>query len=98
MKYKWRDTTTYAQDDKERVPRAFTIEGEHHLSVYVTRWIHDDPEKWYLSCNNLGIKWQEMSNKKIDGAKHEALIYVARLFKVLALAAQAMKEYASEDR
>jgi hypothetical protein len=94
MKHKWRDTTTYSYKDKERIPRSFSIDGDHHLSIDVTRWINGEPEKWYLSCSKLGIKWQEMSNKEIDGAKHEALIYVARLFKVLAMAAQVMKEYA----
>jgi len=96
MKHKWQDMTSYSRDDKDRIPRTFSIEGDHHLLVVVTRWIYGDPESWYLTCVRLGIDRHLMSNKKIDGAKHEALIYVARLFKVLALAAQEMKDNANE--
>jgi hypothetical protein len=94
MKYKWEDITGYTQVDG--VPLSFGIEGDHGLSIIVTRWINGAPEKWYLTCQKLGIERQEMSNKEIDGAKHEALIHVARLFKVLALAAKVMKENASD--
>ena len=78
----WKDTTSYSQSDKERIPRSWTIKSVE-LSITVHRHRDYDKDVWLLSCVNLHIDCKQLGNKDIELAKNEALNYVASYINIL---------------
>lgn len=50
----WSDSSSYSRDEKERIPKEWTLETGF-LKICIHRHIHFDPKTWLLSCHELGI-------------------------------------------
>lgn len=73
---KWKNTTSYSRDDKEKVPTTWelTIPG---VRVIVHRWIGDDTG-WYGTCRELGEDKRRLTKSFIEEAQEEFLNYLAK--------------------
>lgn len=80
----WKDTSSYSQSDKERVPHEFTYQTKN-LRIIVHRKLHLDG-LWFLSCYELGLQDRELEAVEAVKAKKEGLDYVRN--HVASLAAQ----------
>jgi len=70
---KWKDVSSYSRDDTERAPRTFEIRTDA-IIVVVTRWIHGDPARWYLTCREAGFSSHYgLNNQDLKDAQKEAL-------------------------
>lgn len=72
MTNEWKDTSSYGQGDKERIPTAWGLNADG-IRISVHRHIHYPKDVWLLSCHNLGVSLQELKSKDIEGAKAEAI-------------------------
>lgn len=69
----WRDTTTFSQSDKERVPRSFErIFGDFRLCVH--RHIHYPPDTWLATCHPEIFMQRPLQAKTVADAQHEATL------------------------
>lgn len=67
----WEDITSYSRGQTDRTPRSWSL-GVGIFRVVVSRWIHGDKDKWYLSCDPLAER-RELKAKDIIAAQEEAL-------------------------
>lgn len=67
----WKDTTSYSQSDKERIPRSWTIKSKN-ITVTVHRHRHYDKDVWLLSCYPI-YDCDKLKNKDLKLAQNEAL-------------------------
>lgn len=47
----WEDTTSYSRDDKERIPRVWTLRLTRDVRISVIRNHWSKPENWVMHCN-----------------------------------------------
>lgn len=78
-KPKWEDVSSYSQNDRERVPHTFEIRIAD-ARVIVTRWVHGEPDRWYLICPEAGMSRDLLCNRDLGEAKKEALRLVHIVF------------------
>ena len=79
MKPKWEDASHYSRDDKERVPHTFEVRFAD-VRVAVTRWIHGEPDRWYLICPEADMSHELLRSRDLKEAKHEALRLIHIVF------------------
>lgn len=94
MRIKWTDDTSYTKGETRPLPRTYSADLGL-FNVIVTRYIHSDPNRWYLVIDGI-CQFMPLKNKVIRFAKVEALRYLQeRLLKVtakLSVALTAKKE------
>lgn len=74
---KWKDSTSYSRDDKERIPSSYDISDGKELRITVHR-LQGIKEDWFVSCPELRIQGKTLQSRDIDAAKREALSIVCR--------------------
>lgn len=85
---KWKDTTSYSRDTKERIPTTWelVIPGAR---ILVHRWHGDDG--WYGTCRELGEDKRHLKAPFLEESQTEFLDYLTekaqRLFTQLSKAA-----------
>ena len=72
-KPKWKDTSSFSQSDKERIPNAFEVEGIS-FRLIVHRLIYC--EGWSMSCYNMKIEGKPLKAKEVSVAQEEAVLVV----------------------
>lgn len=79
----WKDNTSYARGDKERVPRVWHLE-KGGLAISVHRYVgcHD---QWFVTCEPF-FNVRPLQAKEVEAAKNEALALVRVRVKELASA------------
>jgi hypothetical protein len=72
---KWKDTTSYSRDAKERIPTTWeiTVPG---VRILVHRWMGDDG--WYGTCRELGEDKRRLTAPFLEEAQTEFLEYLAK--------------------
>jgi hypothetical protein len=68
----WRDETSYAQSDKERVPRVWNIELAELMVLKVYRHINY-PGRWLVACIPLEMHLIVLAADTVEEAKREGL-------------------------
>lgn len=87
----WKDHTGRSVGEPASVVRSVgTVVGS--MKVSVTRWIHGEPNVWYLNCDDLWLKYEPLKATDLEGATLEAVRKVTRvvrrnLFELLDLSA-----------
>lgn len=66
----WRDITTYSKGDTEHIPT--TIEGDAAGIKFLVHRHIDYGTKWLLTCTELNIDKEKISEKDIETAKISA--------------------------
>ena len=89
---KWKDTTSYSREDKERIPVIWLCSAGD-ISVCVHRHIYYPPDQWLLTCRPFFDKY-ELPDKNIDDVKKTALGMVAVKLRRAALK---IKDFATQD-
>jgi hypothetical protein len=80
----WKDTTSYSQSEKERLPGTFTIKDEN-LTITITNGHIYHKGEWIMHCHKLGITEHVLGVKTELSAKVEALKVVgAKILKLRA--------------
>jgi hypothetical protein len=70
----WKDTTSYSQSDRERIPRVLTCKiGKYDIILHR---IHGIPGTWYLSSRYLHIKEIDLSDDDINSCKIKAIEFI----------------------
>ena len=72
MTLTWKDTTSYALGDKERVPTVWTAVGVPHIKITVHRW-HGVEGEWFISAPPLFERRRASRGDDLEAAKAEAL-------------------------
>jgi hypothetical protein len=72
---KWKDTTSYSQSDRKRVPRVWST-NVGMLQVSVHRHIDFDPEQWLLSTVPALFEKVALASGEFALAKAQALALV----------------------
>lgn len=70
----WKDTSSFSQGDKVRIPATFTLLAGG-LKVVVTRHIHAEPDEWVLNCEPW-FRHTIVGKGSADEAKSAALALV----------------------
>jgi hypothetical protein len=73
-KMKWKNTSSFSQSDKLRIPTTFVAEIGR-LKITVTRHIHHAPTDWILICEPFFTQ-KVISDGTADEAKESAVIAV----------------------
>jgi hypothetical protein len=70
----WKDTTSYEQGDKRRIPRSYkAVATPGYLNLVVSRHIHD-PGWWILRTNVPGLDMARLhEGDDVEIAKRNAL-------------------------
>lgn len=89
-RYEWKDSTSYSQRDKDRIPKSWSATGEG-LSITVTR-LHGAPQdEWYMNCYDIRLGTIPLENKELEAAKQEAIHIVQRRLELMLNDVQAFK-------
>jgi hypothetical protein len=68
----WKDDSEYSRGDKNGEPRHWTLQLPF-IIITVHRHIHYEPDKWLMSCVQLGFNKRELFAKDSVHAREEAL-------------------------
>lgn len=72
---KWKDTSSYSQTDKVRIPNCWDIQvGAFCVTVH--HHIHYPKDTWLVSCRGLDVSQVPLNSKDISQAQPEALKYI----------------------
>jgi hypothetical protein len=74
----WKDNTTYAQSDIERVPSNWIAHINGHSIIVVQRW--DEPGVWFVK-SSLGVE-RRLGKLSSEQAKNAALEIIGRVLKL----------------
>ncbi len=70
---KWKDISSYSQNDKERIPTIWELRIGH-LRVVVHRHRWEEPDKWFMSVHgDIDIDKLPLHQKDLEKAQKEAL-------------------------
>lgn len=70
----WKDTTSYQQGDKQRIPKVLEVEVEG-FRIIIHR--HKDySNTWLLSCHELNIEKKDLDTDNFDIAEIQMLFYL----------------------
>lgn len=87
----WKDFTSRSVGEPASTVRTIgTVIGSMKMSL--TRWIHGEPNVWYLNCDDLWLKYEPLKATDLEDATLEAVKKVTRivrrnLFELLDLSA-----------
>lgn len=82
----WKNTTSYAQGDKERTPTTWTRDFGAGLKITVTSSHRIYQEEWVMHCQMLGIDTKPMGisvSEPAEDAQREATRIVRNRLKSL---------------
>lgn len=80
---KWEDTSSYSQNDKEKIPHAYDIQPKDNSFRLCVHRLHGIPNIWFYSLDWVSVSKKELRAKTIVHAQAEAIELVRKRLKAV---------------